>query len=42
MGTPSTGYPHFFLKDRENPRRNPCTCVIGTNHWADEPVEEEK
>jgi hypothetical protein len=42
MDKSSTGYPHFLYKKPLTPQRFPCTCVLGTNHWAEEPVEEEK
>lgn len=43
------GYPHFFYlasmrfdgKDAA-PRRIPCTCKIGQNHWVKNPLSKKE
>jgi hypothetical protein len=43
--TEEKGYPHFFYMKAQRlngaptaPRRIPCTCVLGKNHYIDNPL----
>lgn len=47
--TQEKGYPHFFYVAAVKfdgrptaPRRIPCTCKIGKNHWVKNPISQKE
>lgn len=47
--TQEKGYPHFFYVacirlngEPTAPRRIPCTCNIGKNHWVPNPISKQE